>query len=133
MKVQRAESPALLAGHEAARHFFQSCFTAPHGDSHEALWVAHVDDAARCLQLKRYACGTDATVDLPVRAIIADAMRLGSAGLLLAHNHPSGTLEPSQADREVTRRLEVAGKLLGIQLLDHVIVSREGHCSVGLS
>src|SRR5687768_1493312 len=89
MKVQLAESPALLAGHDAARNFFSACFIGPSG-ANEVLWVAHVDDQARCIHLGRYGEGHEGMVDLPVRQIIADAARLGSAGVLLAHNHPSG-------------------------------------------
>ena len=51
------------------------------------------------------------------------------AGIIIAHNHPSGTLKPSRADIQVTQRLEEISKLVGIELLDHVIVTRLGFYS----
>ena len=58
------------------------------------------------------------------RAIIDNA-----AAIVVAHNHPSGSLEPSDEDHEVTRRLGEAGQLLGIPILDHLIISRNGFFS----
>ncbi|MEK7074977.1 MAG: JAB domain-containing protein, partial [Patescibacteria group bacterium] len=52
-----------------------------------------------------------------------------AAQMIIAHNHPSGNLDPSSEDREVTYRLKEAGKLLGIEVLDHIIVSRSGYTS----
>jgi len=119
MRFQRAESPAVLDGQVAARCFFSSCF---HMDSQagERLWVAHVDRAARCIHVECYE-GEPDTVELPVRKIIVDAARLGSAGVVLAHNHPSGDAKPSNADCLSTRRLARAAEALDLTILDHLI------------
>ena len=53
-----------------------------------------------------------------------------AASIIVAHNHPSGTLTASSADSEVTQRLEEAGVVLGIKLVDHLIVSSSGHLSI---
>jgi len=119
MRYQRAESPALLNGHEAARRFFASCFDAD-GPKRELLLVAHVDSATRCLHVEQYE-GEPASVELPVRAIVADALRLGSAGVVVAHNHPSGDCRPSDADYRATRKLAVAGEAIDLIVLDHLI------------
>ncbi len=128
MKVQRAESPALLAGHDAARDFFMPCFLGPDAASREMLWVAHVDDHARCIHLGRYADGHEGAVDLPVRKIIADAARLGSAGILLAHNHPSGDASPSVADCAATRSLARAAETIDVAVVDHLIFAQRNQC-----
>ena len=128
MKVQRAESPALLAGHDAARDFFSSCFMGPDAVACEMLWVAHVDDRARCIHLGRYAEGHEGAVDLPVRKIIADAARLGSAGILLAHNHPSGDPAPSAADCRATRTLARAAEAIDLTVVDHLIFAKHNQC-----
>ncbi len=60
------------------------------------------------------------------RVIFAIALQTASSALVLAHNHPSGNLEPSPEDRRVTDHLIEAGKLLNIRVLDHVILTREG-------
>ena len=63
------------------------------------------------------------------REVFEPAVRNLAASIIVAHNHPSGCLEPSDEDLSLTKRLAQAGKLLGIELLDHVIVTREGHMS----
>lgn len=128
MKVQRAESPAILAGHDAARSFFSTCFTGPDALASEMLWVAHVDERARCLYLGRYGSGNEGAVSLPVRDIVADAARLGSAGVLLAHNHPSGDPTPSVADCQATRTLARAVESLDVTVVDHLIFAERGKC-----
>lgn len=64
------------------------------------------------------------------REVFKWAVRWNSVSIIVAHNHPSGNLEPSEADLIATRRLHEAGKLLGIPLLDHLIVSSEGFVSL---
>lgn len=127
MKVQPTESPALLAGHDAARNFFSACFIGPSG-ANEVLWVAHVDDRARCIHLARYGEGHEGMVALPVRQIVADAARLGSAGVLLAHNHPSGNPAPSAADCRATRTLAVAAEAIDVAVVDHMVFASRGQC-----
>jgi DNA repair protein RadC len=128
MKVQRAELPATLAGHEAARDFFSPCFMGPDARSRELLWVAHVDDRARCIHLGRYADGREGAVDVPVRQIIADASRFGSAGVVLAHNHPSGDPTPSAADCLATRKLTRAAEAIDLAVIDHLVFAARGEC-----
>ncbi|PVX29695.1 RadC family protein [Sphingomonas pokkalii] len=65
-----------------------------------------------------------------VREVIRRALHLGSAALILVHNHPSGDPSPSRADIEITRRIVEAGKPLGILVHDHVIIGTEGHTSL---
>src|SRR5262245_36850152 len=119
MRSQRAEPPALLNGHEAARRFFSSCFRSDGGTS-DRRWVAHVDGAARCLHVECYE-GEPESVGMPIREIIVEAARIGSAAVVLAHNHPSGDARPSTADCLATRKLARAAEALDIAILDHLI------------
>jgi DNA repair protein radc len=64
------------------------------------------------------------------REVIRRALDLGAASLILVHNHPSGSPQPSRADIEVTNRIAEAGRLLGIGVHDHVIIGRDGHISL---
>lgn len=119
MRYQRAEIPLKLTGVAAARRFFSGCF-AEQGPDQESLWVAHLDAEARCLHLSRHpgdACG----VEFPLREIVVDAARHGSAAILLAHNHPSGDARPSDSDLRATRRLAAAAEALDCRLLDHLV------------
>ena len=126
MRFQRAETPALLNGDQAARRFFSSCFRLEDAAC-ERLWVAHVDHAARCIHLECYD-GEAESVGMPVRAIIIDAARYGSAGLVLAHNHPSGDARPSKSDCAATRKLARAAEALDVAVLDHLVFAG-GDCS----
>jgi DNA repair protein RadC len=63
------------------------------------------------------------------REVFAPAIEVRAAAVILAHTHPSGSLEPSREDREATRRLIQAGKLLGVEVLDHLIVTQTGYYS----
>ena len=64
------------------------------------------------------------------REVFADPLMDRSASVIVAHNHPSGTLEPSAEDLAITRRLLRAAELLGIRLLDHLIITRDGFVSL---
>jgi len=64
------------------------------------------------------------------REVIRRGLDLGATALIVVHNHPSGSPEPSRADIEITNRIAEAGRLLGITVHDHVIIGREGHVSL---
>lgn len=63
------------------------------------------------------------------REVFEPALKLSAASIIVAHNHPSGSLEPSPEDREVTKRLYESASLLGIEFLDHVILGKKGFFS----
>jgi len=62
--------------------------------------------------------------------VFVEAVRQRATAILVAHNHPSGNLEPSVEDRDVTRRLRQAGDIIGIKVLDHLIFGEEGYFSM---
>lgn len=92
MRYQRAELPLKLDGLKAAQSFFWDCI-ADSDPARESVWVAHVDEKANCLHFSRHD-GEEAEASFPIGSIIADAARHGSAGIILAHNHPSGDPTP---------------------------------------
>ena len=98
------------------------------GCDSEKLVVAHLDADQRLIETIESRSGEHDEVELPIRAIIEDAIRLGSAGIIVAHNHPSGDPQPSQADFAATRELAATAQSLGIQLHDHLIVGADGDC-----
>ena len=121
MYHQRAESPLRLNGLEAARRFFATCLAETDPDS-EHLWVAHVDDQARCIHLSRHDGGKGGA-SLPLREVISDVATHGSAGVILAHNHPGGDPTPSADDRQITRRLVLAAEAIDLTVLDHIVMA----------
>jgi DNA repair protein RadC len=119
VRCQRADIPLKLTGVAAAREFFSGCFAEQKQDQ-ESLWVAHLDQEARCLHLSRHlgdACG----IDFPLREIVIDAAQHGSVSILLAHNHPSGDPRPSDSDLLATRRLAFVAEALDCRLVDHLV------------
>lgn len=76
--------------------------------------------------------GTVNTNIIHPREVFRPALEYAAAAVVLVHNHPSGVAKPSEADIEVTRRLVEAGKLIGIDLVDHVIVTREAFESISV-
>jgi DNA repair protein RadC len=64
------------------------------------------------------------------RVVFSIALQAGAAGIILAHNHPSGNLKPSEEDLRVTRKIAEGGNLLGIRLLDHVILGPDDFVSL---
>lgn len=95
----------------------------------ETLRVIHVSNNRRVLSIFEYP-GEAMRVVMPLRAIIADALRLGSSGLLLSHNHPSGDARPSRADISATQRLMRAAHALDIRVLDHLIIGDNSRFSL---
>lgn len=98
----------------------------------EHFVVLTLDGANRLIEKRLISVGTLSASLVHPREVFADAITDRAAGIIVAHNHPSGTLEPSDADRDVAKRLQDAGILLGVSLLDHVIVTANGYCSVNL-
>jgi DNA repair protein RadC len=116
----------------AAIDFFAPGFC---GMRRESLRVAHLDRDRCLLGLRLHYSNSCDEVRFPLRTIIADALHLGSAGLLVAHNHPSGDPAPSQADLCATRALVALAKPLGIRVHDHLIFAGEDSrslCAMGL-
>lgn len=119
MRYQRAEPPLKLDGIQSAREYFYGCIKDAASDR-EGIWVAHLDDQARCLHVSQHS-GDEIGASFPIRQILADALLHGSAGIVLAHNHPSGNPKPSQSDCRATRRLATAAEAIDCTVVDHLV------------
>ncbi|MCK5809062.1 DNA repair protein RadC [bacterium] len=88
-----------------------------------------LDGAHRIIEQRTIFVGTLNQSIIHPREVFADAITDRAASIILAHNHPSGTLRPSEEDKIVTERLKLAGDILGIEIIDHVIITKESHWS----
>jgi len=88
-----------------------------------------LDGASHIINTRTVFIGTLNQSLVHPREVFADAIADRAAGIIIAHNHPSGTLSASRADIGVTQRLEEVAKLVGIELLDHVILAKDGFYS----
>ena len=89
---------------------------------HEEFWVLYLNNANRVQKSFQLSKGGLTGTLVDVRLILKKALELGSVGMILAHNHPSGNLRPSKADLQITRKTKKAAALMDIRLLDHLIV-----------
>ena len=87
----------------------------------EHFAIACIDAKCKIIRFHTIAVGTLTTALVHPREVFKTAILLSSAACALFHNHPSGDPTPSREDRELTKRLEQAGELLGIHVLDHII------------
>jgi DNA repair protein RadC len=88
-----------------------------------------LDGRHRLLSIDEVSVGTLTASLVHPREVFREAIRSAAAAILLVHNHPSGDPAPSAEDQAVTRRLQAAGELVGIRVVDHVIVSEGGYYS----
>jgi len=89
----------------------------------EQFWVLYLNNANKVLCKEQISAGGMTATIVDVRLILKRALELKSTALVLCHNHPSGTLEPSKADVDVTNKMKKAASYMDIQVLDHLIVS----------
>ena len=92
-----------------------------------------LDGANRLIAKRIITIGTLTASLVHPREVFAEAITDRAASIIVAHNHPSGSLESSQADRDVTLRLKDAGELLGIRMIDHIIVTVKAHAMINFA
>jgi DNA repair protein RadC len=96
----------------------------------ERVRVLYLDVKNRLVRDEMVSEGSVDEAAIHPREVIHRAMDLGATAIIIVHNHPSGSPEPSRADIEITNRIAEAGRLLNITVHDHVIIGREGHVSL---
>ncbi len=97
---------------------------------HERVRVLDLNTRNRLLLDHLVGDGTIDEAAIHPREVIKRGLDIGASALILVHNHPSGNAEPSRADIQITNRIIEAGRHLGIAVLDHVIIGREGQVSL---
>lgn len=97
---------------------------------HERVRVLYLDTRNRLVSDVLLSEGSLDEAAVHPREVVKKALDLGAASLIMVHNHPSGSPQPSKADIAITNRIAEAAHLLGIVLHDHVIIGREGHVSL---
>lgn len=95
-------------------------------EERELFSVLYLDTSNRVIELSTLFSGTIDSASIYPREVVKKALMLNATNVILTHNHPSGALQPSQADKAITERIKEALKLIDISILDHVIVSTEG-------
>ena len=96
---------------------------------HEEFWIIYLNNANKVLQKLQLSKGGITGTLVDTRLVFKHALEIGATGLILTHNHPSGTLKPSEADKQITQKLKVAASSLDIKVLDHVIITEKAYFS----
>jgi DNA repair protein RadC len=97
--------------------------------SHEEFWVITLDRKNSVINTYRISEGGITGTVVDVRKILKIALDDKSTGIMLFHNHPSGNLQPSHADIELTKKMTEAGKIMDISVLDHLIITQTSYYS----
>ena len=115
----RIETPADLLPH--VRHYADR--------KQEHFLCASINGANEIMNIRVVSIGLIDRSPVHPREVFADALSDRASAVIVAHNHPSGSLQPSQSDVDITAQLKAAGVIVGIDLLDHIIFNRAGYFS----
>lgn len=96
---------------------------------HEEFWIIHLNRASRLIKLEKFSVGGVAGTAVDIKLLFKSAIEQTSSAIILAHNHPSGQLQPSQADKVLTQKIIEAASLFEIHISDHLIVASENYFS----
>ncbi len=129
IRLMREVAKAFLAARLEDRPFvassaevFDYLSVAMRGLRNEVFKVLHLDAANHVIAVEDLPAGTVNASAVSVRSVVESALRRHSVSLVVAHNHPSGTVNPSLADKALTRELVQAARLVNVRVLDHLVV-----------
>ena len=122
-------STTTITNSQNAYEIFKSLFPADTISLQEQFVVLYLNRANRVIGSYQLSKGGITGTIADVRLILSVALKTLATGLILAHNHPSGNLKPSEADIQLTNKVKQAAKLMDIEVLDHMILSSNGYFS----
>lgn len=96
---------------------------------HEEFWVLFLNNSNKVIHKSQLSKGGMTGTIVDIRMIFKIAFEQNATSIILTHNHPSGKLEASNADKEITQKLKLAGEQLEIRVLDHIIITEKGYLS----
>ncbi|MFV8224963.1 RadC family protein [Christiangramia aquimixticola] len=96
---------------------------------HEEFWILYLNNSNKVVEQYQVSKGGITGTLVDVRLTLKKALELGAVSLILAHNHPSGNLKASEADKQLTKKLQTAAESLDIKILDHIIVTEKSYLS----
>lgn len=109
-----------------AYEVFQKLYDQDTIELYETVIVLFVNSANNTIGWMKHSTGGLSFSTIDPRLIYGTALKCGAMGVMISHNHPSGSLKPSDSDKHLTKKLLEGSKYLGIVLIDHIIVSPEG-------
>lgn len=119
------ELPVIKSSRDSFNYIYPEIADLPH----EQFCVLFLNQSNRVLQHKNISSGGVSGTVADIRIVLKYALELLSTSIIAVHNHPSGNLQPSQQDKELTRKLKEAARLMDITLLDHLIIGNNAYFS----
>ena len=126
---RRGEDAVKITKISSSRDAFELLHSAMGELPHEEFWIVYLNNANSVLQLSQLSKGGLTGTLVDIRIVMKQALELGAVALILAHNHPSGTLKPSAADKQITQKLILGAEALDIKVLDHLIITQKDYFS----
>ena len=123
---QRVRRGATMSSPQAVKDYLRMEIGAL---EHEVFCVLFLDAQHRIIALKQMFRGTVTQTSVYPRKVVKEALGCNAAAVVLAHNHPSGSVEPSRADESLTQTLKTALALVDVRVLDHLVVAGAEVCS----
>ena len=120
--AQQLKAREVFATPEAVKHYLQLHLSSKNHANHEVFVVMFLDVQHRLLALEEMFRGTLSQTSVYPREIVLRALHHQAAAVVFAHNHPSGSVQPSRADEALTQTLKAALALVDVRVLDHIIV-----------
>lgn len=96
---------------------------------HEEFWVLFLNNSNKVLAKSQMSKGGLTATIVDIRLLFKQALEMASVAIIICHNHPSGKITPSNADKELTKKIKIAGLTLDIRLLDHLIINEKCYFS----
>ncbi|WP_339664790.1 RadC family protein [Maribacter arcticus] len=96
---------------------------------HEEFWILFLNNSNKVLHKAQLSKGGITGTLVDVRLVMKQTLELGAVAIILAHNHPSGTLRPSAADKQITQKIKTASETLDVKVLDHLIITQKSYYS----
>jgi len=97
--------------------------------NHEEFWVLYLNNSNKIIHKNQLSTGGITGTLVDIRILFKKALELSSVAIILCHNHPSGSLKPSNSDIDLTRKIQEAGKNLDIKILDHLLITEKAYFS----
>lgn len=126
---RRAEDTAELTKITSSKLVFEIMQPLIGELAHEEFWVLFLNNSNKVISKSQLSKGGISGTIVDVRMVFKLALENGATGLILCHNHPSGNLQPSDADRKITKKIKQAGDSLDVKVLDHLIITETNYYS----
>lgn len=126
---RKLEEPSTLKKIDSSRAVFNIMHPIIGDLPHEEFWILYLNNSNKVIQKSQLSKGGITGTMVDVRLVLKTALEVGAVALILVHNHPSGTLKPSNADKAVTIKLKKAAEGLDIKVLDHLIITEKEYLS----